>query len=190
MFGFSALTNIVNGALSWRDQSLGYDWRSTISDGGCLKTMVTYSFACLWQVFVGIITCLSVCLPERVKRPLRFSSRVANKWSYDKRSSVKIKLRQIPGLRPRGLFEKKKKKGTDRALANALVYDIVKLIAPKVHYVDLVNLSLVSKRVWAAMFPITEEKDHRQLRLYSCYGNRKFDCWTCGIQICNVSGIS
>jgi hypothetical protein len=61
-------------------------------------------------------------------------------------------------------------------------------IARKLHYVDLVNLSIVSKRVRATIFPASEDTDQdRQLRLFSCYGNKKSECWTCGIQICNVS---
>lgn len=188
MYTLSAFSNISIGALSWRNEPLDYNRRRTTRDRGCLNAILTFPFAWLWTNVAGIFSCLFSCLPKRMQRPIRFSGRFTDKWGYHKKSSVKIKLRQIPSHRPRRWS---KKKGTDKALGNVLLYDIVLIIAPKVHYVDLVNLSMVSKRVRAIMFPVTEDKDKdRRLRLYSCYGNRKSGCWTCGIQICDVSSIS
>lgn len=199
MYGLSAFSNIVIGALSLRYEPLGYNRRSTTSDRSCLKMVFTLPFSLLWAILVEVFSLLWVilvevfsrlfsCLPKRIQRPICFSGRYAGKWGYHKKSSAEVKLRQIPGHLPRGLF---KKRITDKALANALLYDIVLLIAPKVHYVDLVNLSMVTKQVRATMFPPVEEnRQDRQLRPYSCYGNRKSKCWTCGIQICNVSSMS
>ncbi|KIN07109.1 hypothetical protein OIDMADRAFT_15993 [Oidiodendron maius Zn] len=145
--------------------------------------MLTPPSVLLWAILTGIFMCLLSPLPKWMQRPIRFSSRFASKWGYEKKAAAEIRLRQIPGHLPRGLF---KRKGTDKALENALLYDIILRVAPKVHYVDLVNLSLVSKRVRATMFPIFEDNDKdRELRLNSCYGNTKSTCWICGIQICN-----
>jgi hypothetical protein len=188
MYSLSAFSNIVIGVLSWRDKPLGYNRLSMTSDRGSLKMMFTFPFSMLWAILTGIFSCLFSCLPKRIQRPIHFSGRYAGKWGYHKKSSAEVKLRQIPGHLSRGLFKKRR---TDKALANALLYDIVLLIAPKVHYVDLVNLSMVTKRVQMTMFPPVEENgQNRQLRLYSCYGNRKSKCWACGIQICNVSSMS
>ena len=152
---------------------------------GRLKTILTTPFVLLWAILTGIFMCLLSPLPQWMQRPIRFSGRFASKWGYGKKAAAEIRLRQIPGHLPRGSF---KRIGTGRALENALLYNIILRIAPKVHYVDLVNLSLVSKRVRATMFPISEDNNKdRELRLYSCYGNTKSTCWICGIQICNVS---
>jgi hypothetical protein len=187
MYGFSAFFNIIS-ALSWQDEPLGYNWRFVTTDHGYLKMIFTLPFSFLWAVLANIFSRLFSCLPKWMQRSIYFFIRYTGKWGYHKKASVRIKLRQASSRVPYELF---KKKGTDRTLANALRYDIVLLIAPKVHYVDLVNLSMVSKQVRATMFPISEAEDQeRGLRLYSCYGNRKSECWTCGIQICNVSSLS
>jgi hypothetical protein len=184
MYGISSFSNIALGALSWRSEQPAYNRQSTTSDRACLKTMLTFPFALLWTLLVRFFWRLFSCLPKRIQRPIRFSGWYAGKWGHHQKSSAKIKLGQISVHRSRGLL----KKEAEKVLVNALLYDIVVLIAPKVHYVDLVNLSMVSKRVRATMFPTTKEKgQNRHLRLYSCCGNRKSECWICGIQICNVS---
>jgi hypothetical protein len=67
-------------------------------------------------------------------------------------------------------------------------YDVLQLIAAEVHYVDLVNLSLASKKIRATMFPGLEGSvEDRELRFYSCKGDEKSTCWTCGVQVCKVS---
>src|SRR5579862_9640750 len=152
MYSLSALSILAMDTLS---ELLSYTGRSI----SYLKSIFTFPFAILAKIF----SCLFSFLPKRMQRSINFSRRYAGKWAYHKKSSAKIKLRQIPGHLPHGLL---KTKGTDRALANAMLYDIVLLIAPKVHYADLVNLSMVSKRVRATMFPAIEEKDQdRGLRL-------------------------
>ncbi|OCK78590.1 hypothetical protein K432DRAFT_383752 [Lepidopterella palustris CBS 459.81] len=183
MYGISAFSNIAIGAFSWLDEPLDYYGRRTTSDRSSLKTMFTFPITWLWTILAGIFLFLFSCLPKWMQRPILFSGRYSGKWGHHKKSSAEVKLRQIPSHLPRGLFNKK---GTDRALANALLYEVVLLIAPKVHYVDLVNLSMVSRRVRATMFPPVEENGQdRPLRLYSCYGDKKSKCWTCGIQICS-----
>lgn len=167
MHAISAFFNIVAGVLSWRS---GAYRRHNVPT-------LTWLFSCLF-----------LCLPKQMQRPIHFSTRYASKWGFYQKSSANIKLGQIPRHHHRGVI---KKEAADMALVNALLYDIVVLIAPKVHYVDLVNMSMTSKRVRATMFPTTEEKvRYRQLRLYSCYGNTKSECWICHIQICNVSSPS
>lgn len=183
--------------MSWRDAPVSYgsaysrrynrrnNRRSFSWDRNCLKTVVTFPFIFLWSVIVETTSCMISCLPKRMQQPIRFSSRVAGKWGYHTTASAKGRLRQIPHHLARSPH---KKAGGDRALETILLYDILLLIAPKLHYVDIVNLSMASKRVRAAVFPVSEVYGkERELRLYSCYGNAKSACWICNIQICKVS---
>ncbi|XTI85405.1 hypothetical protein V2W45_248353 [Cenococcum geophilum] len=73
IYGFSVFSNIIIGALLWRDELLSYSWRSTTIDRGCLKKMFTLPFSFLWAVLVGIFLCLFLCLLKRMQRPIRFS---------------------------------------------------------------------------------------------------------------------
>lgn len=188
MYGLSAFANISSGAQSWR-YAVRYNQRSDPQyftwDRDCLRVVITFPFALLWGILVGIPSCMLSCLPNPMQQSIRFSGRVARKWGGHTTASAKIRLRQIPHRLPRAPH---KEMGTDKGLETILVYDILLLIAPKLHYVDFVNLSMVSKRVRAAIFPASETLDkERELRLYSCYGNIKGACWICGIQICCVS---
>lgn len=167
-----------------RHNSQRYNRRGFSWDRNCLKTVVTFPFIFLWSVIVGTTSCMLSCLPKRMQQPIRFSSRVAGKWGYHTTASAKGRLGQIHHL----ARSPHKKVGSDRALETILLYDILLLIAPKLHYVDFVNLSMASKRVRAAVFPLSEAHGkERELRLYSCYGNVKSACWICNIQICTVS---
>jgi len=166
--------------LAWRKKPFAYDWRNRTFLGH-VAHMLTLPMAFPRAVLVQLFA----CLPQWIQRPIRFYIRYIAKWACYGKDSVKAKSRQI---RLRTRFKIDTKKNTDKALAKALIYDVVLLIAPKVHYVDLVNLSMVSRRIRATMFPSGGKQDQEQgLRRYSCYRNRKLECRVCGIQICAVS---
>jgi hypothetical protein len=184
MYSLSALSNIVVGALSWRDEPVRYNRPHITWHRDSLRNIIAPLFSLLWDILIGISSCMFACLPKQMQQLIRFSGRFTRKWSRDKTTTVQIGLRQFPRHLSHG---RHKKTGADRALETILLYDILLLIAPKLHYVDLVNLSMVSKLVRAAMFPVSEAYGkERELRLYSCYGNVKSVCWICDIQICNV----
>jgi hypothetical protein len=66
-------------------------------------------------------------------------------------------------------------------------YDVLQLIAYKLHYFDIVNLSLVSRRVHEVIFSNPKFAEQSELlRRSTCYGNSKSQCWACNIQICAV----
>ena len=184
MYIVSALSNITIGALSWRDKPVRYNRSHITWRRDSLRSIITSPLALLRDILMGISSCVLACLPKRMQQPIRFSGRFASKWGRAKTTTAQLSLRQLPRHLHPGLH---KSTGADRALETIFLYDILVLIAPKLHYVDLVNLSMVSKRVRAAMFPVSEAHDkERELRLYSCYGNVKSVCWICDIQICNV----
>jgi hypothetical protein len=93
-------------------------------------------------------------------------------------------------MRLRPLHRKKtyNDKNAER-LARTLSMDVLTPIAYKLHYVDLVSLSLVSRSVRKAIFP-DSAVDHNaeHFRVSTCDAGTKSQCWGCNIQICNVSG--
>lgn len=68
-------------------------------------------------------------------------------------------------------------------------HDVLVLISYKLHYIDIVNLSLASKSVRQAIFGSLELNQERtqQLRVNTCYSELKSQCWACGTQTCTVS---
>jgi hypothetical protein len=127
-------------------------------------------------------------LPNRSQCRLRFWMRRANKWAYHTKKSTELRLHQHPiHLRP-GLFKRNK---TDQALASVLLGPVLERMASNLHYVDILRLSLASKRIRKTVFPPLEyESRRRAFRLHSCGGNGNSKCWSCAIQICNVSSTS
>jgi hypothetical protein len=66
-------------------------------------------------------------------------------------------------------------------------YDVLQLIAYNLHYVDIINLSLVSRRIHQVIFSDSKFAEQSELlRRSTCYGNPKSQCWACNIQICTV----
>jgi hypothetical protein len=129
-------------------------------------------------------------LPDRFLTATSYSARYARKWTLQKFALHAIKLRDLSSRspeRPRGPKEPDIKLARILHNDRASKHDILQLIAQNLDYVDLVNLSLVSKRTRSAIFPADEEwEDDRQLRFYSCYGKKKSTCWICAVQICEV----
>jgi hypothetical protein len=133
-------------------------------------------------------------LPKNVQTRIRFSIRSARRWTRYKGTFA---LSKVNPVRIHLAQRSHKAKGSDEVLVRMLHvkldrryrYDELQMIAAQVHYVDLVNLSLVSKRVRSVMFPSLEDStEDRQLRYHSCKGpNEKTTCWTCGVQVCLVS---
>lgn len=67
-----------------------------------------------------------------------------------------------------------------------LSYDLLMLIVRKLHYVDVINLSLASRSLRNALFPRADIAARSQaLRIYTCEGS-KSECSICGNQICPV----
>lgn len=67
-------------------------------------------------------------------------------------------------------------------------YDVLPLISHHLHHIDIINLSLVSKRVHKAIFPNSMlDARSQRLRFYTCDNDMKALCWACNTQICRVS---
>lgn len=63
-------------------------------------------------------------------------------------------------------------------------------VAEEMHYLDIMNLSRVSKSIREVVLP-AHDFDRRVdvFRRYTCPGKEKTDCWVCDKQICAVSSL-
>ncbi|OAG02043.1 uncharacterized protein CC84DRAFT_981693 [Paraphaeosphaeria sporulosa] len=76
-------------------------------------------------------------------------------------------------------------KNTDAPLAEFLcVYDVLVMVTTHLHYVDITNLSLVSRRIHKTLLP-AKDAPSNFLRTYSCNPGFKARCYVCPNQICN-----
>ena len=74
-----------------------------------------------------------------------------------------------------------------RQYGSFLTYDLLMLIVRELHYVDVINLSLVSRGLRGALLLRADVAARTQaLRNYTCEGS-KSECSICGNQICSVS---
>jgi hypothetical protein len=188
LYFISAFFNLFAGILF--DDDDGYS--SRIRQSSPIKRMLAwlgFPLVFVWKLLQTFLAPVFRWVPENVKGQIRYSFRSAGRWVWHKSSFAASKVNPMEIRLPRYL---QKSKTSDEKLAQMLLaelpYDVLQLIAAKVHYVDLVNLSLVSKKVRAIMFPGLEDStEDRQLRFHSCRGNEKSTCWICGVQVCEVS---
>ncbi|KAK2740971.1 hypothetical protein FQN55_008526 [Onygenales sp. PD_40] len=73
------------------------------------------------------------------------------------------------------------------ALADFLHIDILTLVSEHLHYQDLVNLSLTSKRLRATVFPNGHGRSGASiLRRYACNPATRSQCWVCTMPLCSA----
>jgi hypothetical protein len=65
------------------------------------------------------------------------------------------------------------------------VYCISELITGRLHYGDIVNLMFASKRCYKTI--IDTAGSDLELRRVTCPGREKLECWSCQLQLCEVS---
>lgn len=59
-------------------------------------------------------------------------------------------------------------------------------IASNLHYSDIVSISLTSKSMNTAVFPRDRRPERiERISIASCEED-KSECWSCGVEICNV----
>jgi len=179
----ASLTLLI-GVRSLRDRTILDSYRRC--GRRCLSLRPNHILHFFSVISAVIYHCISWCVPPPVKACFPFLFRYIPKRCRKMSTSPELELRQ---LRPRRRCLKTKNDDGNVGLANLLCYDILMLVAHNCHYVDLLNLSLVSKQLRQAVFPLNEHEDlhDRRLMRYSCEGPEKSHCWTCGIQICHVS---
>jgi hypothetical protein len=158
--------------------------------GEHIWTIIKFPFWAPVKVILWAAWTAFYLLPERVQTAIPYYARYVKKWAFHKKPSSGVKLHVLPSrlaTRRRGLDEYAARLARILRKEKTSNYDILQLIAQEVDYVDLINLSLVSKAIRSTMFPSGEDdEDERQLRLNSCAGKIKSTCWVCAIQICQV----
>ena len=131
-----------------------------------------------------------ICLPKKVKVPVRTARRYAVKTTLGAEQKTEIALK---GLKTQ-LFNKdtiRRYQGTDgepTQLAQFLgIYDMLMMVTQHLHYADVLSLSSVSKSVRNSVLPYDDL--HRRLNLFKQYtcrgGGAKTPCSVCWIQICS-----
>ncbi|KAI0096240.1 hypothetical protein GGR51DRAFT_47473 [Nemania sp. FL0031] len=169
LYALSAITNLLIGSSS-RSNTNSLSLRRLFKD--------------IASVLAG---CVDLLLPARVHNVLFFTSRYIRRWFDYKGSRTRQRLYnayELISRRTRVL------EGKEKGLHAILSPNILKRIVLDLHYADVVNLSLASKRTREAIFPEKKDisPDKEQLRFYTCWGNKKSDCWACGMQICDECG--
>ncbi|KAI1166790.1 hypothetical protein F5B18DRAFT_604197 [Nemania serpens] len=172
LYALSATANILIGSCSDRSYS-GYQ-----------SSYSRHSSPGIKGVIKGLAERLAWIFPARLHFSLSFASRYTRQWFRYRFSRIKQKAPDTFILTTRYA-----RVGLDSVLSHDVVLE---RIVHQLHYVDAVNLSLTTRRIRESMFPRQKSTtvEEGQLRYYSCWGNKKSDCWACGIQICDECGKS
>lgn len=174
LYALSATANIVIGSRSERSYG-GY--QSSYRRG---SISLLSSVPPIAGVIRGLAERLLWIIPGRLHFSLSFASRYTRQWFRYRASRIK---RKAPDTHILTTLH-----NTHVGLLSVLSHDVVlERIVRQLHYVDAVNLSLTSRRTRETMFPRQKSSivEEGQLRYFSCKGNKKSDCWACGIQICD-----
>jgi hypothetical protein len=133
-------------------------------------------------------------LPISVKSRVRFARRYVAKagQGMEEKSEVQLKTltKKYNGRGEIGVYAGKGN-GEPANLAEFLgIYDMLILLVENLHYVDLVNLGLVSRSVREAILPSDAYAQRMvHFKMYTCHRKGKRKCWICEMQICSVSAL-
>ncbi|KAJ2988562.1 hypothetical protein NUW58_g3910 [Xylaria curta] len=177
LYALSAFANITLGASSrgsdryndYRDYIRPF-WRSSTSPVEYFKR--------------GLVDLAYDLMPTRMQYYLSFANRYIEHSFRRQRSKMSQKAQKAYALLP---WRARSSKGKESGLSTVLSQEVLERMSPHLHYVDIVSLSLTSKAIRKAVFQQHGDStvDKEQLRYYSCQGSKKYDCWACGIQICD-----
>ncbi|KAI0437300.1 hypothetical protein F4803DRAFT_539317 [Xylaria telfairii] len=168
LYTISAISNILMGSYSHNS--------NTRRSSSCSFSPIH----AIMDIMKGLAECVFFFLPARARNVLFFASSYAKHWLHYKGAKTKQNARDTLALVPRRHHREAKQKGLRAVLSQEKV---IEQIARQLHYVDVVNLSLASRGIREAVF-LRQGVDETHPRYYSCWGNKKYDCWACGIQVC------
>lgn len=159
-----------------------------LSEDGLLLTLVLpfrdLGVLCFWILFYLpclVFRKLPTSIQSRVLLTMRCGAKAIQTIFRRRPStpahSVQVRHRSRTNARP---------KNTDGTLAKFLsVYDVLVLVTTHLHYVDVANLSLVSRRIHQTLLP-AQRAPNSFLRTYTCKPDFKARCYVCLNQICNA----
>ena len=158
----------------------------------CVKTVPKGLLILLAGILYFLPEFFFRCLPLSWKAPVRIGRRHAFKAGVGVEQRAETKMSDLK-------TEIKNRKGTKRRyqdgegekspLSEFLgIYDMLMLVTEQLHYLDMVNLSRVSKSIRESVLP-AQDFDRRMtvFKMYTCDPTAKSKCWTCPNQICFVS---
>jgi len=185
MYFISAMFNIILGGLDARPDARGRGYRNYRSRrypsnyNTPRRPFGKVLLETLGAILLAPGYALLAILPKSWRARIQYS------WRYFSKSTKRVPTQDIklPSLRKM----KTKADPTSEKLAHLLSLDVLTMIAPKLHYVDLVSLSLVSRSIRKAIFPDSAvECNAEHFRILTCDDGTKSQCWGCNTQICNV----
>ncbi|KAF1847114.1 uncharacterized protein K460DRAFT_383614 [Cucurbitaria berberidis CBS 394.84] len=144
-------------------------------------------------ILYGLPECILRCLPACIRRPMRHGRRYALKAGLGVGQKMEMQMTELKTefMHARGPEINKARYtgggGKQSPLSEFLsIYDLLMLVAEQLHYLDVVNLSRVSKSVRESVLP-AHDFDRRMhvFRTYTCEPSEKSTCWTCSNQICS-----
>jgi hypothetical protein len=136
------------------------------------------------------------CLPLSFKWKVRFGRRYT--WNS------MLGLEQNAGLwvtNLKGMYKEHREKKKPRYHSGAgqpcplskflSIYDMLIVVTQEMHYLDIMNLSRVSKSVREVVLPASDMDPCMEvIRRYTCPGEEKTICWICDNRICTVGHLS
>ncbi len=164
------------------------------------KAMILYPFQLILACLFGVLWLLPFLIPQMffralpiaIKAPIRSGRRHAIKAALGMKQKLSLKSRELT----KQMESEKHKKaryqggaGEKSPLSEFLgIYDIFMLVIEDLHYLDVMNLSQVSKSVREAVLPV-HDFDRRRfvIECYTCRSSSKFKCWSCPNTTCTVS---
>ncbi|KAK2772971.1 hypothetical protein FQN52_004805 [Onygenales sp. PD_12] len=151
------------------------------------------------RIAVYFLCLLFVLLPKCTKPPVRFVFRSVSKACQTIYIPIwrRLKLLRVWHFLSRRHRPRAENEGEEwnktipvsgcSALADFLHIDILTLVSEHLHYQDLVNLSLTSKRLRATVFPNGHGRSGASiLRRYACNPATRSQCWVCTMPLCSA----
>lgn len=148
-----------------------------------------------WALGVILPEYIFRCLPQWIQTPVRYGERQVVKAGLGVVQETEMQVTEVTtGVKHRIRARENGKyaggDGEQTPLAEFLgIYDMLMLVTEHLHYIDINNLSRVSKSVREAVLPEQDfERRMKVFKLYTCSTTpHKEQCWTCNNQVCAVS---
>jgi hypothetical protein len=160
---------------------------------GALKTflnIVKGLVLLMGLIFWYIPELLFRCLPLSLKSNMRFGRRYLVKgWlGFGQTTELKVtELKDVFKHSMRGNCPRVQCRGGEQTPLSSFlgIYDMLMVLTEELHYVDVMNLSRVSRSVREAVLPADDfDRRIQTFKRYTCRADTKEACWVCEKQIC------
>jgi hypothetical protein len=175
-------------------------------DGKSFRTMLKDVGIATWRCLLGIQKlCIGLvalilyyiplvvfrCLPLNFRAPVRSVRRQVVKTGIGAGQKAEIMTMELQTEFSKkrnvvGRYQGGDGQQTPNALSDFLgIYDMLILVTDHLHFIDVINLSRVSKSVRESVLPSQDLiRRFTVFKLYTCLPDQKLTCWACTNQIC------